>query len=146
MSDVNSPRKHTAEWPAVFLVAAELERRGYVASIILNPNNPWADLMVGHPNTGEQFWVDVKGLRKSNAWTGKAKGERANLFYILVLVGKTRTGDRFFVLSQADFNGLVEQYQRDHPTAKPIGGFDWTDPHEFEDKWDKLPSWNVPSN
>jgi hypothetical protein len=103
---------------------------------------PVADLMVGHPKTGDQFWVDVKGLRTRNAWWGKAKTERPKLFYVLVLVGRQYADDRFFVLTQKEFNALVEQYRISHPSQKPVGGFDWRYPIGFEAQWGKLPSWN----
>jgi len=106
-------------------------------------NTPVADLMVGHPLTGEQFWVDVKGMWDPNAWWGTPKAVRPNLFYILVLVGVDRNADRFFVLNQSEFNTLIEQYRQAHPAAKPVGGFNWGDPHAFENRWEKLPSWNV---
>ena len=139
------PRKPSAQWAAQFLVAAELERHGYVVSFTMGNNTPVADLMVGHPGTGVQFWVDVKGQWDSNAWWGSAKAARPNLFYILALVAPQRKEDRFFVLDQAEFNGLVELYRNSHPSAKPVGGFNWTDPHRFENQWDKLPSWAQPN-
>jgi hypothetical protein len=141
----SKPRKRSAQWAAQFLVAAELERQGCDVAFTMGNCTPVADLMGGFPK-GEQFWVDVKGQHKPSSWNGKAKPARLNLFYILVLVGRIRTKDRFFVLTQAEFNGLVEQYRRDHRKAnKPIGGFNWTEPHKFEDQWSKLPGWGAPS-
>lgn len=105
-------------------------------------STPVADLMVGHPGTGEQFWVDVKGMWGANAWWGTSKAMRPNLFYLLVLVASQRNGDRFFILDQAEFNGLIERYRQEHPSAKPVGGFNWSDPLRFENQWEKLPSWN----
>jgi hypothetical protein len=104
-------------------------------------NTPVADLMVGHPNTGAQFWVDVKGQWTSNAWWGDSKAQRPNLFYILTLVDSSRNADRFFILTQAEFDRLVTAYRTAHPQAKPLGGFNWIDPHKYENQWSKLPDW-----
>src|ERR1700738_4391592 len=97
----------SAQWAAQFLVAAELERHGYVVTFTMGHATPVADLMVGHTE-GDQFWVDVKGLKRPNAWLGKIKPPRKNLFYILTLVGTDRHEDRFFILSQSEWNELVE--------------------------------------
>jgi hypothetical protein len=131
----------SAQWAAQFLVAAELERHRYVVTFTMGHSTPVADLMVGHPKSGAQFWVDVKGLSKPNAWMGLLKLRRANLFYILVLVGRERAKDRFFILSQSEWDGLIEEYRNDHPSQKPVGGFNWTGPHKFENQWSKLPGW-----
>jgi len=125
----------STQWAAQFLVAAELERNGYVVSFTMGHSTPVADLMVGHPVSGEQFWVDVKGLAKPTAWLGRSKPPRQNLFYILVLVGTQRSKDRFFVLSQAEWDRLIQQYREKHPSQKPIGGFNWLDPQKFENEW-----------
>src|SRR5580658_5257821 len=113
MADVaaSKKRKRSAQWAAQFLVAAELERYGYVVAFTMGNSTPVADLMVGHPATGAQFWVDVKGQWTLNAWWGRAKPQRPNLFYILTLVDRVRRKDRFFVLDQPEFNGLVAQYR-----------------------------------
>jgi hypothetical protein len=136
----------SAQWAAQFLVAAELERHGYVVSFTMGHNTPVADLMVGHPRSGAQFWVDVKGLSKPNAWLGLPKLSRANLFYILALVARERGKDRFFILTQYEWDGLIKEYRDEHPSQKPIGGFNWTAPKKFENKWSKLPEWDGPSN
>jgi hypothetical protein len=130
----------STQWAAQFLVAAELERKNYTVSFTMGNHTPVADLMVGHP-TGQQFWVDVKGLASPNAWWGKPKPDRRDLFYVLVLIGSQRQQDRFFILRQADFNNLIREYEESHPTAKKLGGFNWRAPHRFENLWETLPEW-----
>jgi hypothetical protein len=132
----------TIYWAARFLVAAELERRGYRVSLT-DENMPGFDLSVTTP-TAEQFVVDVKGLGSSTAWLGAIKPPRENLFYVLVFVGSSPTEDRFFILSQLEWNALIEDYQRNHPND-PTSGFLWTAPHKYERQWEKLPSWRKPS-
>jgi len=64
-------RKASAQWAAQFLVAGELARHGYEVSFTMGNNTPVADLMVGHPNTGAQFWVDVKGQLDGERLVGR---------------------------------------------------------------------------
>jgi hypothetical protein len=61
------------------------------------------------------------------------------LYYILVLVGRERAVDRFFILSQSECNDLIRRYLEGHPTAKPTPGFNWSDAFPFENRWDTLP-------
>lgn len=143
MSDVEQSRKRSAQWVAQFLIAAELERKGYDVAFTMGNHAPVTDLMAGHSTTGVQFWVDVKGQWAPNAWWGKAKPPRLNLFYVLVLVGPIGNLDRFFILDQLEFNNLVEQYRVTHPNQKPVGGFNWGDPQKFEGQWQKLPGWDA---
>jgi hypothetical protein len=134
-------RKSSAQWPAQFLASAELTRHGYEVAFTMGNHTPVSDLMVGHPKSGLQFWVSVRGLGALNAWWGTPDPQRLNLFYILVLVGATRTKDRFFILSQAEFDAEVQAYRLAHQSAKPVGGFNWTAPHKYENQWNKLASW-----
>ena len=121
------------QWAAQFLAAAELVRRDCIVSFTMGNTTPMADLMVGRPN-GEQFWVDVKGLSRPNAWLVAPKPALTGLYYILVLVGRERPSDRFFILSQSDFNDLIRQYRADHPDVKPIPSFNWGDAFKFENR------------
>jgi len=99
---------------------------------------PMADLMVGRPS-GEQFWVDVKGLSKPNAWLVTPKPALTGLYYILVLVGRERALDRFFLLTQPECNRLIDEYRAGHPNAKPFPGFNWGDAFKFENRRETLP-------
>jgi hypothetical protein len=128
----------TTYWAARFLAAAELERRGYHVSLT-DENAPGFDLSVT-TDTGEQFLVDVKGVASSGTpWIGQLKPPRPNLFYILVFVGADRSDDRFFMLSQSEWNALLEDYQHSHP-IDPTSGFLWAAPHRYEAQWEKLPA------
>lgn len=143
-SAMENKRKRKAQWAAQFLVASELERNGYDVAFTMGNQTPIADLMVGHSATGNQFLIDVKGMWTQTAWlVGKPKPSRPNLFYVLTVVGKNRN-NRFFVLSQAELNGLIEDYRirRAGATDPFIGSsFDFKDALPFEEQWQKLPSW-----
>jgi hypothetical protein len=126
----------TVYWAAQFLVAAELERRGYFVSFT-HENTPDFDLSVTSP-TGEHFVVDVEGLGSWTSWLGTIKPPRKNLYYILVFVGSGFTQDRFFILSQSEWNALIEGYKRNRPND-PSSGFLWDAPHKYEGQWEMLP-------
>jgi hypothetical protein len=140
-------RQHT-QWGTQFRVAAELERLGYTVAFTMGHSTAVADLMVGLHN-GDQFWVDVKGLRNKNSWNlrpnsdwGK-KGEK--LFYVLVLFPPAKqlnvdTKDRFFILTQKEANELVRVYKAAHPKDKgKAPGFSFEAVVQFENCWEKLP-------
>jgi len=136
-------RQHT-QWGTQFLVAAELERRGYTVSFTMGHNTPVADLMVATA-AGEQFSVDVKGQSGRSSWNLRAKKDWKNLYYVLVYFpphkpSKKRDADRFFILTQAEANELVRVYRNNHPgdTGK-APGFAFKDPQPFEDSWRALP-------
>jgi hypothetical protein len=61
---------------------------------------------------------------------------------VLVIVAPTRASDRFFVLTQQEFNVLVEAYYKAHPN-NGLNGFGWNDALRFENSWTKLPSWRT---
>ena len=65
----------STQWAAQFLVAAELERHGYVVTFTMGHATPVA----GHPGGKAPFWVDVKGLASRNSWWGKEKPAMAPL-------------------------------------------------------------------
>jgi len=138
-------KSHRTQWSTQFLAAAELTRRGYTVSFTMGNNTPVADLMVGAPS-GNQFWVDVKGLSSRNAWLLSIKPDRPNLFYILVCLAplankpKMREPDRFFILNQAEANKMVREYMASHPNDKgKRTGFAFKDSLSAEDAWEKLP-------
>jgi hypothetical protein len=99
---------------------------------------PIADLMVG-TQSGDQFWIDVKGLSSNNAWLVSRRDENhLNLYYILVRVGETREQDRFFILPESEINKLLDKSKREHPND-PTSGFGFRYPEAFEGKWELLP-------
>ena len=133
------------QWATQFLAAAELVRRDYTVSFTLGYNTPVADLMVGTPS-GDQFWVDVKGLASRTDWLLKPKVQRKNLFYVLVYLspiaepGKARQPDQFFVLTQAEANDLERRYRSNRPKNKTtMPGFLFSSAEAHRDRWDKLP-------
>jgi len=58
---------------------------------------------------------------------GRSKPVRPNLFYIYVFVSASRLKDRFSVMTQSEFDELVEACRLAHLSAEPRGGFNWSD-------------------
>jgi len=146
-STSRTAKAQRTQWAAQFLAASELVRKGYAVSFTMGNHTPDADLMVGLPALGDQFWVDVKGLSSNNAWLIKPKAPLRNLFYILVRVGKDRTEDRFFVLSQKSTNKLLDTERAARAargSTDRTEGFNFTSPAAFEDNWKCLPHKGLP--
>jgi hypothetical protein len=76
----------------------------------------------------------VKGLAFRNSWWGKEKPARERLFYVCVLVARSRNLDEFFVMTQTNRNGLVRDYQDRHLGRKKVAGFVWKDAERFNDR------------
>jgi hypothetical protein len=147
MIELTSAEKRArTQWATQFLAAAELVRRGYTVTFTMGNSTPIADLMVG-TRSGEQFWVDVKGLAAKNDWFVRPKREHKNLFYILVCLsplaeaGTTREPDQFFVLTQQEANRLEEEYRlaRPHNKTTLAPGFKFGAAEPYRDDWKKLP-------
>ena len=86
-----------------YFVAAELSRRGYIASITLR-NTKGVDILCSSGDVTRQFGIQVKTNRRSNReWVLNDKSEdyyADNLFYVFVnLHGTERTPDYFIVPS-----------------------------------------------
>jgi hypothetical protein len=111
------------------MVKTKLEMNGYKVS----NERPF---QVEHLATGKRFWVHVQGNQEPASWWARELEARLDLLCILVVV----EGSRFFVLDIGEFNGLIDQYRRDHPKQKATG-FKWSDAVPFEGRWEKLPGW-----
>ncbi len=139
-SDSPAQKRAQTQWTAQFLAAAELTRRGCVVSFTMGNHTPVADLMVGIPDKRKPFWVDVKGQVGRNGWIVRSKQPRADLYYVLVFIGRSRADDRFFILSQQETERLSQQHKEAHPNApKGLGGgFTWKAAEKYEDRWETL--------
>ena len=133
------PRYHT-QWAAQFYVAAELTRRLCIVSFTLG-NAPRTDLQVTSPS-GQSFRMEIKGLRTHNFWLIRKHDPDPMLFYGLVYIPPEGM-PRFFILTSAEVQSLRQDYA-DAVTPRgryrdETGGFNWTAPFPYENKWDKLP-------
>ena len=135
--------RYQTQWAAQFYVAAELTRRGYLASLTLG-NAPVADLLVVSPGQ-TQFMVDVKGQSTRNFWLIQRREPRPDLFFVLVYLPKNYEPPRFYILSCAELMEKREEYKR-HIEAiggkydDKVGGINWSTVLEYEDRWHVLPA------
>jgi hypothetical protein len=129
---------HMTQWAAQFAVASELCKRGHEVAFTLGHNTPLADLMVISPSKAHHFLIDVKGLKSKNPWLVKRKQPRNGLFYVLAFVPEAGA-NRYFVLTQAEANKLVETHLASKAGAKGWDGFKFEAPNQFENKWNRLP-------
>lgn len=141
----STAKRYRTQWSAQFLAAAELVRRGYIVSFTMGNHTPVADLMVG-TQSGEQFWVDVKGQSGKSDWIITPKAPHLMLFYILVYLspltepGTPRGRDEFFVMTQEEINACEEGYRRERPNNKTsMRGFLFKTAVPHREKWEKLP-------
>lgn len=88
-----------------YFVAAELSRRGYIASITLR-NTKGVDILCSNTDVTRQFGVQVKTNRRSNReWILNSKSEEYfadNLFYIFVNLHGTKKAPDYFIVPSAE--------------------------------------------
>jgi hypothetical protein len=98
-----------------YFVAAELSRRGYIASITLR-NTKGVDILCSNSDATNQFGIQVKTNRRSNReWVLNSKSESYfadNLFYVFVnLHGTEKSPDYFIVPSSVVAKSTKETHQ-----------------------------------
>jgi hypothetical protein len=128
----------------MFLVAAELYRRGYVASMTMQRTEQF-DLLVSKES--QVFHVDVKGLSSNSDWLIRYRENVIeNLYYILVRIGKAYGEDRFFIMRHSDVNKELKAYYDKRGvsvTEKAAQGFSFKQAMPYENRWDILGGINI---
>lgn len=99
-----------------YFVAAELSRRGYIASITLR-NSKGVDILCSNDDVTRQFGLQVKTNRKSNReWVLNSKSENYfadNLFYVFVnLHGTSKSPEYFIVPSKVVASYIKETHNK----------------------------------
>ncbi|MBU3668856.1 MAG: aspartate ammonia-lyase [Candidatus Taylorbacteria bacterium] len=133
-----------------YFVAAELSRRGYIASITLR-NTDGVDVLCANKKTNKSVCIQVKTNRGSNrTWVMNQKSESyfaENLFYVFVnLNDNKKHPDYFIVPSKTASKHITESHSTWLRTPNKKGGAHvdnsmrkFTDPkEEFLDRWDLL--------
>jgi hypothetical protein len=98
-----------------YFVAAELSKRGYIASITLR-NTRGIDILVSNRNANKSVGIQVKSTKYSNtrSWMLNEKAEdyyADNLFYVFVNLKEKDQRPDFFVVP----SGIVARYiKRSH--------------------------------
>lgn len=93
-----------------YYVAAELSRRGYIASLTLR-NTRGIDILVSNANASRSVGIQVKTSQNGPAWLMKKSVEEGalaeNLFFVFVII----SGDlppRYYVVPRADVVSFIE--------------------------------------
>ncbi|MCO5233094.1 MAG: hypothetical protein LC105_03610 [Chitinophagales bacterium] len=99
-----------------YYVAAELSRRGFMASITLR-NNDSIDILACEPNGFKTFSIQVKTIQnKSKRWPLNKKAEHIkaeNLFYVFVMLKSEFERPEFFIVPSYE---LAENVKNNHLT------------------------------
>src|SRR5438128_10006597 len=77
-----SQRRISANLPAEFFAASQLQRLGHIVTLTLGQTKE-IDLFVETPG-GKEVTVDVKGLKNKTNWPLRVRRERPNHYFILV--------------------------------------------------------------
>lgn len=96
-----------------YFVAAELSRRGYIATLTLR-NAQGIDIIAAHPSTTRSVGIQVKTSQgRSPAWLASKKVEDArlakNLFFVFVILNGFEQPS-FYIVPRA----IVARYLRDN--------------------------------
>lgn len=95
-----------------YFVAAELSRRGYIASITLR-NTKGVDILCSNDDVSRQFGIQVKTNRRSNReWVLNSKSEdyfADNLFYVFVNLHGTAKAPEYFIVPSAEVAKYVKE-------------------------------------
>ena len=133
-----------------YFVAAELSRRGYVASLTLR-NTRGIDILVSNADATKSVGVQVKAKQGRGAeWVVNAKVEKEdiaeNLFFVFVIVNVLETPEYYIVPKKEVAKDVGARHQRwlgtpgrggrshvDNPMRK------FADPAgKYRDRWDLL--------
>ncbi|OGZ16383.1 MAG: hypothetical protein A3G11_01245 [Candidatus Lloydbacteria bacterium RIFCSPLOWO2_12_FULL_51_9] len=142
-----------------YFVAAELSRRGYIASLTLR-NTPDVDILASNGERTVKIQVKTRRTDKTNGWNfgGKElihKKEWSNMFYVLVEISSDPIAGAvgYYIIPKNELNEIVEKNFREwlkgtnlrngQPRKSKVRMFiprELSDfpVQEYKDRWDKL--------
>jgi hypothetical protein len=133
-----------------YFVAAELSRRGYIATLTLR-NAQGIDIIAAHPSTTRSVGIQVKTSQgRSPAWLASKKVEDArlakNLFFVFVILNGYEQPAFYIVPRTTVARYLRENHarwlsepRRDGGSRKDTAMRIFRDPKgEYRDRWDLL--------
>jgi hypothetical protein len=136
-------KTYQTQWAAQFFAAAEMTRRGYLVTFTLG-NARGTDLLVKSPQS-IQFSVEVKGLSLRTFWPIQRHEADPNRYYVLVYIERNLASPpRYFILTNDECQLFREEYRsstiaRGAKYDDTFGGFPWSVPMPFENRWSTLP-------
>jgi hypothetical protein len=113
-----------------FFVAAELLRRGHQVAVTMG-NAKAVDLFVQN-EAGDSFAVQVKTLRRSNAFIISPNRVSARHIYAFVILNDISERPTFFLVRGRD---LLDQKDSFWPRAEKLPGFGPKRLHAHKDAW-----------
>jgi hypothetical protein len=128
-----------------YFVAAELSRRGYIASITLR-NSKGVDILCSNEDASKSVAIQVKTNQgRGTEWVLNKKSEdhfADNLFYVFVSLNGNKTSPDYFVVPSktvADFAKAYHKKFLSTPGHKdnPMRKFRDTE-RKYQDRWDLL--------
>jgi hypothetical protein len=118
----------------------QLARHGYCVQIT-DSRFPTYDMLVVSPG-GKHFGIEVKGQSTPNFWRFNERAPRREMYYAFVFVPPDGE-PRVFVMRSTEAMRLWKEYKEKtmKRTGKDSGiwGLNWTQPHRFENQYDRLP-------
>lgn len=133
-----------------YFVAAELSRRGYVASLTLR-NTRGIDILASNADASRSVGIQVKTSgRNRRRWMLSKKAEKdlaENLFYVLVLLGQDTLLPEFYIVPRAEVAKYVRESHAEWLRTPGKKGQEHRDTNvrqfddpkgKFKDRWDLL--------
>jgi len=80
-----------------FLTLGQLIKRGYLASVTLG-NAKYIDILVHNLQTGRNYNVQVKAVRKRNAFPIKQQLVKPDHVYVFVTLNKKDEAEQFYIV------------------------------------------------
>jgi hypothetical protein len=131
-----------------YFVAAELSRRGYIASLTLR-NTRGVDILASNANATHSVGIQVKTAQGGKSWMLTAKAEKdaaTNLFYVFVRLNALDEPHYYVVPRQIVSRYIAKRHREwlKKPGRKGQAHKDTTIRHfrddlgEYRDRWDLL--------
>ena len=121
-----------------FLVAGQLLKRGYLASVTLG-NAKAIDILVYNPNTDRNLNVQVKASQgQTGGFFLKKEDVHPTHIYVFVILNKPTEHEEYFVLKGDTILGNASKFFGEK--ASKVSGIYYKDLRDFEDIEDK---WQV---
>jgi hypothetical protein len=92
-----------------FLVLGQPIKRGYLASVTLG-NAKYVDILVHNLRTGRNFNVQVKAVRKRNAFPIKAASVKTDHIYVFVTLNKSDEAEQFYIVRGDKLRSDVDHF------------------------------------
>ncbi|MGA1979863.1 MAG: hypothetical protein ABSG99_04775 [Sedimentisphaerales bacterium] len=131
---------HNVEQMARGYLMYELAKRGYCVQIT-DSRFPAYDMLVVSPS-GKHFGIEVKGQSKKKFWLFNERQPNPEMYYAFVFAPQNEK-PRVFIIDSSTTMHLWKEYKDKtlKRTSKGghIWGLNWTQPHQFEDRYDILP-------